>query len=730
MQPRFGILIPFWVVSGAALLAQTSPIVYCLPAAQPRTVRAEGLTEQMGDIVLECSGGAPNQMLHGNLSVALSVPITNRLDSNGGSDLVVSLDTGAGPVASSVKAYYQGYNTLSFSGIMFQLSPAGTATLRISNLRGSANYLSPGQQIAAYLSGYFGISLPFSSFIVGNVQRGLYSSYTSRLICSGYGTPNVVGLGLASAVGSNGAYSTVRVTEGFANAFTPRSDPSNFNADFGTRVLLKFSGVPDGARLFAPDVVAGSTALQPTSAGDYGIYPGGGGYQPGANSLLFARVATSDVNGGGIGSRPVIGLPNSTTYFDSMNEVYVNPDGSANLIYEVLDANPVALESATIPVFIYMPAGYLLTYTQVNEDVFLAPVASQQPGAGQPVARFASTVPLNDCSLNADCGAAYFPKLAVNNTTYDISMTTLDRVNNQYLVISNTGSGNFVWNASIQFLNNVAGTQTYPWLQLSQTRGLNRETVVMSLVPGSLPSGVYDALVTIDGGPIAGVKFVRVTMRLTYLAPVPLVLNVVNDASGFGGFVVPGSRVDILGERLNGGGNISITFGGVPGLVLDTSSAQKLVVQTPFGIQDQDTVLIVLTVDGSNSNGILIPVSESAPAIYGKLTQNSDGSLNTPVNGALTGSTISVFATGLPSMGTPIFMGRIADRSIDGDNLVYAGPAPGMIGVQLLEMIVPADLPAMTTGVTVCGGLTPDVVVCSEAADLFLVNPPAPAAVK
>ena len=91
-------------------------------------------------------------------------------------------------------------------------------------------------------------------------------------------------------------FSTTRVTEGFAGAFEPRQPFT----DSGTRIVVRYDGVPSNARLFVPDFIAGSSAVQVTSAGDLGWPASGGAYtvKPGG-SLLLARIMGTDLNGNG-----------------------------------------------------------------------------------------------------------------------------------------------------------------------------------------------------------------------------------------------------------------------------------------------------------------------------------------------------------------------------------------------------------------------------------------------
>ena len=55
----------------------------------------------------------------------------------------------------------------------------------------------------------------------------------------------------------------------FAGAFQNKDTTT----DSGTRVLVRYSNVPAGARIFVPDVIAGSSAVEPTSGGDLGLPP-------------------------------------------------------------------------------------------------------------------------------------------------------------------------------------------------------------------------------------------------------------------------------------------------------------------------------------------------------------------------------------------------------------------------------------------------------------------------
>ncbi|HEY3740370.1 MAG TPA: hypothetical protein VGL53_11020 [Bryobacteraceae bacterium] len=710
---------------GASSAAAQSSILTCSATLNPILVRGEGLTERMGDILLECSGGQPFAGINGNLSVFLSVPMTNRVDATGATDLHLTIDNGSGPQPANTRAYYLNANTQSYSGLAFYLSSTGTVNLRLSNLRGAANQagIDSDRQITASLSFNAGSLISFSNnvFPVGTVVRSLYSSSTDSLICAQSGSPFIDAPSMSRAFTEHAVYSTVRVTEGFQSSFAPKSDISFQDADFGTRIIVRYTGIPQGVHLYVPVGVVGYDGLQPTSAGDYGLPPSAGAYTPGNGSLLMLLIANADSNGGGVNSSPVVQPPNATTVYDTLKDLTVNQDGTAQAVYEVYDSNNSAVQSATIPSFIYVPPNVVSGLSEINQEVMLAASSSSlATSASSVIPRYVPVDAPNDCTAFGDCNASYFPHLTLSTKSLTFNATTYVPAQPQYFVLSNTGAGNFIWTAQARYTGGDIGTNQ--WIQLPKSTGINRETVQVNIVPGTLAPGVYDGLIYVDAGSTGGSATIAVTLYLSSQGPTPVVINAVNPANMTPGVLVPGSQAAILGGRLSGN-DISVTFNNSPARVLTSVSDQQLNVQIPYNMAGQTSALIVVTIDGSSSTpGLLVPIGDSNPAIFAGQILNQDNSVNTPDNPALAGSTISVYATGLPVAG--YFSGRIHDRVIDGDQIVYAGPSPTSIGVQLVQMVVPADLPTLTSGTAVCGGTTQDNQPCSAFSTLSIVGAP------
>src|SRR5271166_1205899 len=141
-----------------ATYAQTLPVSgQCAVSSVLAQVRSEGVTERMGDIILQCSGSNPGAVFSGNLSVYLPVAITNRLDSNSTNlthQAMVSVDYGSGFVATGVAGLINN-QIVAFNGLNLTVPPSGHLNLKISNIRAAVYLLGPSptpQSVQALLS--------------------------------------------------------------------------------------------------------------------------------------------------------------------------------------------------------------------------------------------------------------------------------------------------------------------------------------------------------------------------------------------------------------------------------------------------------------------------------------------------------------------------------------------------------------------------------------------------
>lgn len=693
-----------------------SPILTCNATATPPIVHGEGLTERVGDIVLNCSGGAPNAAITGNFSVFLNVNITNHVAANTLTDVIFTIDTGAGPQPVSVPGILTGPSALVYNGVSFNLSATGSATLRLANLRGAASQLmlQPNAQIVAFLGFNSSnlVNLTSSQLTVGTVQRSFLTSQSEKIVCSAAGSPVPGSLSFTAFVSSGALYASTRITEGFGDAFMPRSGWPNLNADTGQRFLIRYSGFPSGAQIFVPNVVAGSDALQPTGGGDFGVPASGGQYAPSANgTLLLALVPNADANGAG--GTPIFtptGLSGSAA-FDSLSQLPLN-NGSAYAVYEVVDANPNVLETAQFPTFLGLAPNSVTSPVTTSENVYLAPISTIQTASSTaPIPRYIQLSAPSDCSLIGDCSANYFPSLLVQSAPITITAQAGSQAQVAYVPVRNQGGGVLNWTATVSYQSGSA------WVGVDPSSGTNNGTIRLDIAPGQLPPGTYQATLMVTGASVAGAQTVPITLVVTAAPPPqiqpPVITGVVNAASFAAGPVVPGSLATIQGSKLSGS-KVSVSFDGATAQML-YSSAQQINVLVPASLTGKATSQVIVTADGNASSAMTVNLASMAPAIFPGAVLNQDFSQNGAANPAMTGSVLQIFATGLSGSGA--ITAQIHDRTIEVP--YYGGPAPGLVGVQQVDLVVPQDLPSMTTNVYVCGNVG-NQRVCSTPAPVTI----------
>lgn len=689
-------------------------VLTCTPSAMPAVVHGEGITERTGDIVFACSGGAPNATITANLFIFLNASITNRLvsqTSGAFTGLALTADNGSGPQAITVPPTSIGNGALVFNGATFTLSSSGSVTLQLSGLRGAANELNFAAnstlQVLIGLNPNNVFALSSNQLTVGIPEHGLYAGFSSTLVCSQKGSPlppDITSFANFFAAGST--FSSTRLTEGFGDSFGPLAAAQNLNADSGTRLIVQYSGFPQGARLFVPTVVAGSDATQPTAGGDLGFSASGGKYTPGGNpSLLLSFVQNANANGAGGTPLYTPGAPGSgTVSFDSMSEVILT-NGTGVAVYEVMDANPSIQESAQFPTFLAL-APFSGAAIQTSENVSLAPVSTIQTAtAKDPIPRFQQIEIPEDCTVLGDCNAKYFPRLVVLESSLSYTAQTGSQTQTQYVIIQNPTGGVLQWTASLAYANGSG------WLKISPTSGLNDSGIRVDAIPGTLAAGTYNATLIIDAGPLAGSRSVPITLVITAPPPPviqpPTVQAAVNAATFAAGAVAPGSIATLTGTQLFGK-IVTVTFDGLPAQLLFINNTQiNLIV--PAGLGTKTSAQLIVTVDGTASAPLTVSLTAFAPGIFANGVLNQDYSLNSAKQPAALGSVIQVFATGLS--GTGVITAKIGTEAIA--QPYYGGPAPGLAGVQQVDLIVPSNLTASAVNVSVCGGPSAAQVVCS-----------------
>jgi hypothetical protein len=269
-RKSFFVLAALVLILGASAFGQQS--LQCQAnAGVPPILRAEGLTEIVGDIVLNCTGGTPTaagvSIPQANIQVFLNTAVTSRLVSATQAESILILDdqapatqflcgstngcTYAG-TAGVVTAYsalrpsvYQGQvngnQSVLFLGVPIDPpGSTGTRIIRVTNLRANASAVAPGGsgtpgQVAALISASPQNVLPINNpqQIVGYVQVGQTFNVKNVGNTGGLGNTGLAQCSsLNTSTTSRAATGLLEWVEGFATSWKTRA--ANFDATGAT----------------------------------------------------------------------------------------------------------------------------------------------------------------------------------------------------------------------------------------------------------------------------------------------------------------------------------------------------------------------------------------------------------------------------------------------------------------------------------------------------------------
>jgi len=301
---------------GSAFTASAQQGVCQANTAVTPALRAEGLTELVGDVVLTCSNLIPGGTRQVNIQLFFNTSVTSRLLTNAfatnvtealllldepASGTLAPCDVAAGCTSGTANAFRGQIpagvtNSLLFTGV--PIDATGTnRTIRITNVRVNANGIgiSGGNSIPVPISAFISISPAQSITLsnplqtVGTVQKGLNFAI---------GNKGTNGATLNSSLAqcfsqTNSEVISITFSEAFPTAFklrlatlngdgtpAPQDTPGQIVfsesgffpggsgapglADFGTRLKAVFKNIPTGATVTVPltltDTVSGAIA--------------------------------------------------------------------------------------------------------------------------------------------------------------------------------------------------------------------------------------------------------------------------------------------------------------------------------------------------------------------------------------------------------------------------------------------------------------------------------------
>ena len=714
------VLLILALVSISAKASAAVASLICTSTAVQAVIRNEGLTERLGEIVFTCNGNIPGGDVGASFSVFLNAPVTNRVGGDGYTDATLTVDAGATPA--TVRGRLIGSNAVIFEHLNWTLTSFAVSTIKIANIRVNATG-PPNRPITASVAtnGISRIVTNQPTLSIGYTQPGLLANIsTASILCDSSPLPEDSLATLSNLYAAGTRFSSIRVTEALTNGFEPRQ----LNTTSGTRIIVNYSGFPAGSQLFVPDAIAGSSATEQSAAGDLGVPRALGKYTPGgAGQLLLIRVQGHDANGSGgaLVWAPPFGATEPIALDGASGVALVNGAGMA--VFEVYESVPSFIESAQIPTFLALlqPAGGPVTIAKAS--VTFGPLSDVKDASqSAPVPRFVAVTPGIDCNIVKDCNADYFPRLFVDGPPLTFqAQAGVPGFLGKFIRIVNNGGGLMIWTVTIQY----ARDGPTGWLHVSRDAGANDASIILDAYPEKLLTpGVYSATVIIDAGPMAGTRLLPVTLTAAE-APKPIVRpavsRVYNAAGSRFGTLVPGSRAVLEGARLKRDQmRIAIDNIDVP-ILASTDTRVEFVVPAALGFRSN--AQLIYTADFVPSEPFAISLTAAAPAIYPNGVLNQNGVPNSLVNPEFTGNVFQIFASGLPAAELGTISAKIHDREIS--QPLYAGPAPGLDGIQQVNIAIPGDLPAMNSEVIVCGwpANAPGQRVCSPPAVITLRRP-------
>lgn len=668
----------------------------CVVSAVPQQVAAEGAAEPAGAISIECSGLAAGQAVQGVVGVSFSRRIANRLLGDHLEGPVLELEAAPGVWAAfTSRASLTNISSLAFQALSWTASSSGSFRLRLSGVRveGTEGAIQAAAQL--FTSERFDFASP--SVIVARGMPALAAALMPTLATRGPSPPD--GPAFADLVRLGSPTASIRVTENFPAAFAAVSSAQTQ----GTRILLRFSGVPDGVRMLVPDVIVGSTGLVPTRSGGFGRIPTPGLISPSPPAYLaLIRIVDAEINGQG--GRMAINPAAASQALGQLREAAFGR-GTPFAVYEVASSDPGRMESAEIPAWVAVPPRFDTPFGEsiVQPTVVLAPV-SEADGAHPtaPVPRFRPVNPIADCDLAGDCSAAWFPKMRINAPS-PLSFTAASGSGAQigYGGIVNDGGGLLQWRVTARTRQGAG------WLQVDPTTGVQNGGVRFDVTPLALEPAEYSGeLIFEQLAPPTGRKDERLfEIRLTVTprqippstpppaptpdppppsVPPPVITHVSAGPANLGPPFAPGSLISIRGTGF--GGRAEASVAGRPAHIVTVSNDDlNLVIpeDLPAG-----RVALIVRAEGRSSAPWLFELSPSAPVLLFAL--NHDGDRNAESTPASSGRSLDLYATGIRA-GASVGV-RLHDR-----DLSAVAEDGGLHGVRLIRVTVPAGLPAMQT---------------------------------
>jgi hypothetical protein len=610
----------------SSLAAAQAPLVCTVISGVPPMVRVEGVAEEVGQVLISCTGGTPTAaglpIPTVNIDATLNTNVTSRLlDPSGNrSEALLLLDepqpgeqveASAVPFAGSVTALgtgqYKGPNrpnvfgaqqttptSLRWSNIPFD--PTGNdipRTLRLVNVRANANALGAGGIFSPSLismtvsaTAPVGASIAVPGVTAAYIFSGMLVSTTpstaQQCTPGTYPIPIVFSelfggaFRHAAAASSQNSPGTIYNTESmfFSNAFTGIGVGAG-KASQGTRLRAVFSNVPANVTITVP--VSGSNA-----AGD-------------AASLVAVGVGGSTANA----STGIVALSG----------------GTGTAVWEVTASNVGNNSALTFNATATYAASPQPGVGSITVTGGYAPVASTFVASTEAAPRFVQSAnALTPLTISACGGASVLLSSDTAAFTATAGGSSISPARD--ITVTATSGAITSWSAS----------SDSAWLAVTPGSGTPGGALHVSIVAAALPAaGVYTGKITVVApGASNSPVFLNCTLTVTAVAGgVSKIIKVAGDGQLTmlgNGFTVPlvvkvvdAAGAPIAGKPVTWTEQGGVNFSGSNGNTVTDSNGLAQVVAIPGGFFNPGTPFLVYSITATTDIGAAVFTMTSYP---------------------------------------------------------------------------------------------------------------------
>ena len=280
----------------------------CGASASFPTLRAGGISELVGDVVVSCTGGSFNTLPPQSITITLNAPVTSGLFPAPGnfatftSEALLLVDEPQPSFRFNGTNVFKGVqtasNTIQFNGVtIVQPGMGGSRIYRFTNVRVNVSQLPVGGNVQLSVSAAGPVPLPVGTQVVGTV--GAPTPFDVRTCDDSQGgftnlqqaTSQNASLASGSSNFGNFAFNVrfaAAVVGAFRRRIAPTQDPTAIDTQYnsesgfvdtaalgnnagiatqGTRLMSRFTNLPAGIRLFVTTQPLNSaSALTPSFA--------------------------------------------------------------------------------------------------------------------------------------------------------------------------------------------------------------------------------------------------------------------------------------------------------------------------------------------------------------------------------------------------------------------------------------------------------------------------------